>query len=62
MADWFEANDISASDLEIADDVTVVADLTIKFVGKIYCLMGPGTSGVATSAPTTEGTRHLVPA
>lgn len=61
MAEWFEANDVSASDLEIAEDVTISPSLAVRFVGEIYCLMGPGGSSVATSAPTTEGTRHLTP-
>jgi hypothetical protein len=59
MGEWFEANDVSASDLTPAEDVAVSADLTVRFVGEIYCLMGPGGSSVATAAPTRDGKRDL---
>ena len=54
MAAWFEKNDVSAADLEVADDVTISSDLAI--VTEVYSVRGPSSSS-SNVAPTKAGIR-----
>lgn len=58
MADWFEAQDIEASDLEIANDVVIADDLAVVLVAEVYSFR-PGETSSANAAPTVEGQRDL---
>lgn len=62
MAEWFEANDVGAEDLEPADDVVIADDLAVSVV-KVFGSVGLFTVGVGSSAPTVTGDRtpDLIP-
>lgn len=52
MAAWFEANDVSAADLEVADDVVVASNATVMLAVEVYRLRSSQNA-----APTRVGNR-----
>jgi hypothetical protein len=62
MAEWFEANDVDTTVLEVDESVVIADDLALTIINEVYAF-APSNSGSATSASTVdEGDRDLTPA
>jgi hypothetical protein len=63
MAEWAEANDLDAADLEDAEDVTIAHDVSVTVIGWLYSPVGAIEGVTATSSPssTPDEERELVP-
>lgn len=64
MAAWFEANDVSADDLEPADDVVIASDLTASLIVTLYSSVQQNNSATGASAAAShdEANQELAPA
>lgn len=61
MAEWAEANDLDAADLEDADEVTIAHDVSVAVIGWLYSPVGVIEGGTVTSWPSaTDQDRDLV--
>lgn len=62
MAAWFEAHDVSASDLEPADDVVIAPDLAATLIAGIYSMLDNGSSAApAVARSSGEVNANLKP-
>lgn len=63
MAAWFEANDVAAADLEVADDVAIAPDLVVTLVAEVGVYSTKATSGAGmpgtSASSTSSGPRDL---
>lgn len=63
MAEWAEANNLDAADLEDADEVVIAEDVSVAVIGWLYSPVGAIQGVTATSSPssTPDEERELVP-
>jgi hypothetical protein len=60
MAEWFEAHDIGAEQLDIASEVVIASDVEVSVGGMIYAVQGSSTSAAVTVAG--DRNREITPA
>lgn len=59
MAAWFEANNVSADDLEPADEVAFSPDLVVSLVSEIYSVASSSHNRPATAAAASSADANL---
>jgi hypothetical protein len=60
MAEWAEANNLDAADLEDADEVTISSDVSVVVIGWLYSPVGALEGTTANSSPSaTDQEREL---
>jgi hypothetical protein len=64
MAEWFETNNVSATELETDHDVVISSNLSITLYGDLQSVVATvaGSSSSASTAPGADRNRRLVPA